>query len=58
MTDGTDALVGTVGGLMGVAIMANVAGKMLQGPRPYYAPRARRPKVRRKKGYRLAWVKK
>ena len=32
MTDTTDAVVGTVGGLLALGIMANVAGKMMGKP--------------------------
>ena len=31
MTDTTDAVVGTVGGLLALGIMANVAGKIMNG---------------------------
>ena len=30
----TDAVVGTVGGLLALGIMTNVAGKMIKGPKP------------------------
>ena len=44
MTEATDSMVGTVGGLIGLGIMANMAGKMIGG-----GERRTRAKPRKKK---------
>jgi hypothetical protein len=56
MTESTDALVGTVGGLMAIGIMANVAGKMMNGEHHRHRHQERRQKALSKsKGHKSIW---
>ena len=58
MSDTTDAVVGTVGGLIALGVLANVAGNVLRGPRRARAKPLKPLKfkaVKKKKVKKMTW---